>query len=67
METNYMSLSHGSKVVSALRLICQNRFLDFGFGFYTITNPKQLGAFADMVFKLIGIMPEEEFYGTPKV
>lgn len=34
-----MILYHGSNlVVSKPKLIQQNRFLDFGFGFYTTTN-----------------------------
>ena len=37
-----MILYHGSNVVvSEPKLIQQNRFLDFGFGFYTTTNKKQ--------------------------
>ncbi len=47
-----MLLYHGSNVtVSEPRLIPQNRFLDFGFGFYTTTNKSQAIAFADKVFK----------------
>lgn len=47
-----MILYHGSNVVvSKLRLIQQNRFLDFGFGFYTTTNKKQAIGFADKVYK----------------
>lgn len=47
-----MILYHGSNVVvSAPRLIRQNRFLDFGFGFYTTTNKQQAVAFADKVYK----------------
>lgn len=38
-----MILYHGSNVVvSQPKLIPQNRFLDFGFGFYTTTNRKPL-------------------------
>lgn len=45
-----MILYHGSNiVVSQPRLIPQNRFLDFGFGFYTTTNQLQAIAFADKV------------------
>ena len=37
-----MILYHGSNViVSEPKLIEQNRFLDFGFGFYTTTNKTQ--------------------------
>ena len=47
-----MILYHGSNViVSKPRLIQQNRFLDFGFGFYTTTNKVQAIAFADKVYK----------------
>lgn len=47
-----MILYHGSNViVSQPKLIHQNRFLDFGFGFYTTTNKAQAVAFADKVFK----------------
>lgn len=47
-----MILYHGSNVpVSTPRLIQQNRFLDFGFGFYTTTNKRQAAAFADKVYK----------------
>lgn len=47
-----MILYHGSNViVSKPRLIHQNRFLDFGFGFYTTTNRAQAVAFADKVYK----------------
>lgn len=45
-----MILYHGSNVVvSKPRLIEQNRFLDFGFGFYTTTNMAQAIGFADKV------------------
>lgn len=45
-----MILYHGSNVVvSEPRLIAQNRFLDFGFGFYTTTNQLQAIGFADKV------------------
>ncbi|MCI9312766.1 MAG: DUF3990 domain-containing protein [Erysipelotrichaceae bacterium] len=47
-----MILYHGSNViVSEPKLIEQNRFLDFGFGFYTTTNKKQAIGFADKVTK----------------
>lgn len=47
-----MILYHGSNVVvSEPKLIQQNRFLDFGFGFYTTTNKKQSIGFADKVYK----------------
>lgn len=47
-----MILYHGSNViVSEPRFIEQNRFLDFGFGFYTTTNKIQAIGFADKVTK----------------
>lgn len=47
-----MILYHGSNViVEQPKLIAQNRFLDFGYGFYTTTNRKQAIAFADKVYK----------------
>lgn len=51
-----MILYHGSNiVVSEPKLIQQNRFLDFGFGFYTTTNKLQAVSFADKVFKRRGV------------
>lgn len=51
-----MILYHGSNVVvSEPKLIKQNRFLDFGFGFYTTTNKTQAIGFADKVTKRRGI------------
>ena len=38
-------------VVSKPELIQQNRFLDFGYGFYTTTNKAQAIGFADKVYK----------------
>ena len=47
-----MILYHGSNVVvSEPKLVPQNRYLDFGYGFYTTTNKKQATAFADKVFR----------------
>ncbi len=47
-----MIVYHGSNViVDKPKLIVQNRFLDFGFGFYTTTNKTQAISFADKVFK----------------
>ena len=47
-----MILYHGSNVVvSEPKLIQQNRFLDFGSGFYTTTNKKQALGFAEKVCK----------------
>lgn len=45
-----MILYHGSNlVVSKPRLVAQNRFLDFGYGFYTTTNKEQAIGFAQKV------------------
>ena len=45
-----MILYHGSnQIVSHPMLIQQNRFLDFGFGFYTTTNKAQAINFANKV------------------
>lgn len=47
-----MILYHGSNLtVSEPKLIAQNRFLDFGYGFYTTTNRTQAMGFADKVTK----------------
>lgn len=47
-----MILYHGSNVVvDKPALIPQNRYLDFGFGFYTTTNKQQAIGFADKVSK----------------
>lgn len=47
-----MILYHGSNLkVAEPRLIVQNRFLDFGFGFYTTTNKAQAIGFAEKVMK----------------
>lgn len=47
-----MILYHGSNLtVSELKLVAQNRFLDFGYGFYTTTNKTQAIGFADKVTK----------------
>lgn len=47
-----MILYHGSNViVSQPRLVEQNRYLDFGYGFYTTTNKDQATAFAQKVFR----------------
>ena len=57
-----MILYHGSNVVvSEPKLIQQNRFLDFGFGFYTTTNKKQAIGFAvylNLLERLGGAEPE---------
>ena len=47
-----MILYHGSNLtVSEPKLVVQNRFLDFGYGFYTITNIVQAKGFATKVTK----------------
>lgn len=47
-----MILYHGSNMpVSEPKPIQQNRFLDFGFGFYTTTNKGQAMSFANKVVK----------------
>lgn len=47
-----MILYHGSNlIVSEPKLVEQNRFLDFGYGFYTTTNKMQAVGFADKVTK----------------
>ncbi|MCM1334679.1 MAG: DUF3990 domain-containing protein [Bacteroides sp.] len=45
-----MIVYHGSnEIVEQPRLIKQNRFLDFGYGFYTTTNEEQAVSFARKV------------------
>ena len=45
-----MILYHGSNViVREPKLVAQNRFLDFGCGFYTTTNKTQAIGFAEKV------------------
>lgn len=47
-----MILYHGSNLtVSEPKLVVQNRFLDFGYGFYTTTNIVQAKGFATKVTK----------------
>ena len=47
-----MKIYHGSNlVVEKPKLIVQNRFLDFGYGFYTTTNKVQAISFAEKVYK----------------
>lgn len=47
-----MLLYHGSNMTVAIpKLIKQNRFLDFGFGFYTTTNKEQAIGFAKKVYQ----------------
>ena len=52
MDKEKMILYHGSNLtVSEPKLVEQNRFLDFGYGFYTTTNKVQAVGFADKVTK----------------
>lgn len=47
-----MIIYHGSNLtVSEPRLVPQNRYLDFGYGFYTTTNKHQATSFATKVTK----------------
>ena len=47
-----MIVYHGSNlIVETPKLIEQNRFLDFGYGFYTTTNKVQAASFAEKVYK----------------
>ena len=47
-----MIIYHGSNLmVEKPKLIAQNRYLDFGYGFYTTTNKVQAISFADKVYK----------------
>lgn len=47
-----MIIYHGSNlVVETPKLVTQNRFLDFGYGFYTTTNKIQAVSFAEKVYK----------------
>lgn len=47
-----MIVYHGSNlVVETPKLVVQNRFLDFGYGFYTTTNKIQAVSFAEKVYK----------------
>lgn len=47
-----MLVYHGSNlIVSEPRLVPQNKFLDFGYGFYTTTNKEQAISFAKKVVK----------------
>lgn len=50
-----MILYHGSNmVVDEPKLVPQNRYLDFGFGFYTTSNKEQAIGFAEKVFRRRG-------------
>ena len=58
-----MILYHGSNmVVEKPRLIVQNRFLDFGYGFYTTTNFEQAQSFARKVVSRRGGTPIVNVY-----
>lgn len=47
-----MIIYHGSNIaVERPRLVLQNRFLDFGKGFYTTENRNQAVSFADKVYR----------------
>lgn len=71
-----MILYHGSNtVVEQPELIRQNRFLDFGNGFYTTTNKEQAENFAKKVVVLRGGTPfvneyelaDSEYVRLPKI
>lgn len=58
-----MILYHGSNMaVEKPRLIEQNRFLDFGYGFYTTTNQAQAKNFAQKVVVRRGGTPTVNVY-----
>lgn len=58
-----MLLYHGSNlIVERPRLIEQNRFLDFGYGFYTTTNREQAENFARKVIVHRGGTPTLNVY-----
>lgn len=58
-----MILYHGSNtIVEKPRLIEQNRFLDFGYGFYTTTNKSQAESFAKKVVVRRGGAPTVNIY-----
>ncbi|MBQ8719690.1 MAG: DUF3990 domain-containing protein [Clostridia bacterium] len=58
-----MILYHGSNVVvEQPKLIEQNRFLDFGYGFYTTTNKEQAENFAQKVIARRGGKPIVNVY-----
>ena len=58
-----MILYHGSNVVvEQPMLIEQNRFLDFGYGFYTTTNIEQAESFAKKVVARRGGKPFVNVY-----
>ena len=58
-----MILYHGSNViVDKPKLVEQNRFLDFGYGFYTTTNKAQAENFAKKVVARRGGIPIANVY-----
>lgn len=58
-----MILYHGSNmIVKEPKLIKQNRYLDFGFGFYTTTNKNQAENFAKKVVVRRGGIPIVNLY-----
>lgn len=58
-----MILYHGSNmIVETPKLIEQNRFLDFGYGFYTTTNKAQAENFAKKVVVRRGGIPIVNIY-----
>lgn len=58
-----MKLYHGSNMkVETPKLIIQNRFLDFGYGFYTTTNNSQAESFAKKVAARKGGIPTVNVY-----
>ena len=58
-----MILYHGSNmIVEKPRLIEQNRFLDFGYGFYTTTNKAQAENFAQKIVVRRGGTPTVNVY-----
>ena len=58
-----MILYHGSNmVVDRPKRIEQNRFLDFGYGFYTTTNKEQAESFAKKVIVRRGGIPTVNIY-----
>ncbi|MBQ8214018.1 MAG: DUF3990 domain-containing protein [Clostridia bacterium] len=58
-----MLLYHGSNMlVKQPKLVVQNRFLDFGYGFYTTTNQQQAESFAKKVILRRGGVPTVNIY-----
>lgn len=58
-----MILYHGSNMaVESPKLVVQNRFLDFGYGFYTTTNEEQAENFAQKIVARRGGTPVLNVY-----